>query len=53
MPRGGGLWIEALKVWNAKRKNSGWCVPRKGTPDYNEVMALMRLVQMKRGKETQ
>ena len=30
--------MEALKKWNAKR--SSWCVPRKGTKDYDEVIAI-------------
>ena len=33
-------WIQALKKWNSK--NTCWCVPRKGTEQYNEVMALMK-----------
>ena len=33
-------WITALKKWN--EKNGGaWCVPKKGTKDYDEVRALM------------
>ena len=32
-------WIQALKKWNEKNEN--WCVPRKDTEGYNEVMALM------------
>jgi hypothetical protein len=34
-------WIDALKEWNGKRGGS-WCVPRKGTPEYDEVKALMQ-----------
>jgi hypothetical protein len=33
-------WIQALKKWNEKNEN--WCVPRKDTEGYNEVMALMK-----------
>ena len=33
-------WIQALKKWNST--NTCWCVPRKGTEQYNEVMALMK-----------
>lgn len=33
-------WIQALKAWN--QKNGGkWCIPKKGTADYNEVKKLM------------
>ena len=33
-------WIQALKKWNEHNEN--WCVPRKDTEGYNEVMALMK-----------
>ena len=32
-------WILALKSWNKKQGN--WCVPRKNTPEYEEVMRIM------------
>jgi len=32
-------WITALKKWN--EGNEKWCVPRKGTPEYNEVRKIM------------
>lgn len=31
-------WIEALKEWN--KKSPVWCIPRKGSKEYNEVMAI-------------
>ena len=31
--------MDALKKFNAGK--TGWCVPRKGTADYNKVMSLM------------
>jgi flagellar biosynthesis GTPase FlhF len=31
-------WIEALKQYNAGKS---WCVPRKGTPEYDEVKKIM------------
>ena len=31
-------WIDALKVYNAGKI---WCVPRKGTPEYDEVKKIM------------
>lgn len=34
-------YFEALKVWNAK-SNQQWCSPRKGTPQYNAVMRIMK-----------
>lgn len=36
--RGGMKWIDALKIWNKGKK---WCVPRKGTKDYDKVRAIM------------
>lgn len=40
--RGDGIsaWRDALKAWNGKRSGQ-WCVPRKGTPEYTEVRAIM------------
>ncbi len=32
-------WIEALKEWNTGKGT--WCIPRKGTPEYDEVRRLM------------
>lgn len=33
-------WIEALKAWNSQQGGK-WCIPRKGTTDYEAVRALM------------
>ena len=33
-------WIDALKVWN-EQHNGTWCVPKKGTPGYSQVIAIM------------
>jgi len=35
-------WIEALKIWNAKHNPGKWCVARKGSPEYDQVRAIMR-----------
>ena len=32
-------WLQALKVFNSGGNN--WCIPRKGTPEYDEVKAIM------------
>jgi len=32
-------WIEALKQWNKDR--DAWCMPRKGTAEHAQVMAIM------------
>ena len=33
-------WLEALKAWNAKKKGK-YCIPKKGTKEYNEVRKMM------------
>jgi hypothetical protein len=33
-------WIEALKAWNTE-KGGPWCVPRKGSPEYDIVRGIM------------
>ena len=35
-PRPPNQWQRNLKEWNAG--NSGWCIPMKGTPDYEKVL---------------
>jgi len=32
-------WIEALREWN--KSNDGWCVPRRGSKEYEEVISIM------------
>ena len=32
-------WLEALKAWNEKK--DVWCIPKRGTKAYNEVIAIM------------
>ena len=34
-------WIKALKAWNAEKNPGAWCVPRKGSPEHEEVVAMM------------
>ena len=34
-------WMTALKRWNGGREGQAWCIPKKGTPEYKEVRALM------------
>ena len=33
-------WLEALKVWNARRGGK-YTIPKKGTPEYEEVRSIM------------
>lgn len=46
MPNG---WIIALKKWNTGKQT--WCLPKKGTDAYNEVMALMPGKNLKESAE--
>lgn len=32
-------WLQALKLWNGTK--GSWCIPRRGSPEYFEVRALM------------
>jgi hypothetical protein len=32
-------WVEALKIWNDTKDT--WCIPKKGSKGYDEVMAIM------------
>ena len=41
MGKNAPFW-KALKEWNAKNKLKSWCVPARGTPEYWEVMEIMR-----------
>ena len=36
-------WIKALKMWNDSKKDhkNAWCVPKKGTLEYNQVINIM------------
>lgn len=33
-------WVEALKIYNSGK--GLWCIPRKGSPAYAEVLAIMK-----------
>ena len=33
-------YMEALKLWNKENNKGNWCIPKKGTDEYNEVMRL-------------
>ena len=38
--RGRSTWFDELMKFNANRNN--FCIPRRGTPDYNKIMAEVR-----------
>ena len=33
-------YMEALKMWNAESNTGKWCIPKKGSTAYNEVMEI-------------
>ena len=37
-------YFEACKIWNAQQKSAGnqWCIPKKGSKEYDEVIAIMK-----------
>jgi hypothetical protein len=41
-------WIEALKKFNAGKKT--WCIPKKGSSDYKEVIKLMGAPKTQKAK---
>jgi hypothetical protein len=42
-------WIKALKTWNDSKKDhkNAWCVPKKGTLEYNQVINIMHGINNK------
>ena len=34
-------WVDAVKQWNAEHNKGKYCVPRKGSPEHAQVVALM------------
>lgn len=43
-----GIWIHAVKEWNARQKGQKYRVPRKGTKEYDECKKIME--QIKKGQ---
>jgi len=35
-------WVEALAIWNKTKSTGSWCIPKKGTKDYDEVVKIMQ-----------
>ena len=33
-------YMEALKMWNKENNKGKWCIPKKGSTSYNEVMEI-------------
>ena len=43
-------YMQALKQWNAE-SGEKWCIPKKGTTGYNEVMRLKEMLEQKAKKK--
>ena len=41
-------WMQALREWNNDEK---WCIPKKGTKEYKEVMVINNRLNPKQKKE--
>ena len=45
-------WLDALKIFN--REHTGkWCIPKKGTPEYQTVVDIMNGKHMRRQEKIQ
>lgn len=43
-------WVNALKEWNARNKHATYCIPKKGTPEYDAVKRIMETMKTGKGK---
>lgn len=39
-------WVEALRLWNSDKER--YCIPKKGTKEYNEVIEIMKTGNVKK-----
>ena len=39
--KGANPWMAALKRWNTAHKGGSWCIPKKGSSDYEAVRKMM------------
>ena len=44
----GNNWIEALKLYN-ESNGGNWCVPKKGSEEYNVILSLMEDLNISNG----
>jgi hypothetical protein len=44
-------WILALKTFNSNRNNGMWCLPKKGSEEYEQVKAIMEGKEPKKQEE--
>jgi hypothetical protein len=40
-PKGLKAWMAALKRWNSSHSKGSWCIPKKGSSDYEAVRKMM------------
>jgi len=48
--RENNAYIKALKQWNKNNNPERWCIPKKGTNEYDDVMRLKNMLE-KRSKK--
>ena len=43
-------WVAAVKEWNARTNKGKYCVPKKGTAEYDAVKRIMETMKTGKGK---
>ena len=43
-------WIKAVAEWNARNNNKTYCVPKKGSAEYDAVKRIMETMKTGKGK---
>lgn len=41
-------YIQALQQWNKNNNPNRWCIPKKGTSDYDDVMRLKNMIEKRK-----
>lgn len=44
-------YIEALKQWNKNNNPGRWCIPKKGSNEYDEIMKIKKDMEEKGKKK--
>jgi hypothetical protein len=44
------VWLEAVKEWNARHNKGKYCIPKKGTAEYDAVIRIMETMKTGKGK---
>jgi hypothetical protein len=43
-------WLEAVKEWNARYNKGRYCIPKKGTAEYDAVRRIQEVIKTGKGK---